>query len=138
MVGKMIASKVGNIFNLLLLYMMKRILNKDQLLLAAMFMFVDKNKTLEDLYISATAEDICWDLTEGTNSVHNNSLYPPVNSIGKEYADVSLFDIIKHMFSDPKHLPDPLLSLPTSPDDETICRKELLENMLQDVISIIN
>ena len=71
------------------------------------------------------------ELTEGTNSVYKNLLYSPVNSIGEGYAYVSLYDIIKYAFSDPKPLPDSLLPLPTSPHGETPREKELLVGFIE-------
>ena len=78
-------------------------------------MLLDRIKNWEDLYIPTTPADICQDLTEGTNNVYKNLPYPFVNSIGKGYAYVFLYDIIEYAFSDPKHLPAPLLPLPTPP-----------------------
>ena len=62
--GRRQESKVGTFFNLLMLYLMKRIPAKDWPVLAAIMTFVDNNHYSEELYISATTVDICWVLTE--------------------------------------------------------------------------
>ena len=51
--------------------------------------------------------------------------------MGEGYAYVSLYDIIEYTFLDPKHLPAPLLPLPTSPHSETPRGKELLAGFIE-------
>ena len=106
---------------------MKRIPNNDWPLLAAMFTFQKYEiKYSEDCYIPTTTADICRQLTEGTKSVYKNLPCPPVDSIGKGYAYISVYDIIEYAFLDPKNMPSPLLPLPTSPHGETPRGKDLL------------
>ena len=61
------SKQVITLWNLFMLYMMKRIPNNDRPLLAAMFTFQKYEiKYSEDCFIPTTATDICWELTEGT------------------------------------------------------------------------
>ena len=97
------------------------------------YVFVSEkgDQNSDDYHIPITNADIHRDLAEGTNSVYKNLPCPHVDSIGKGYAYVSLHDIIEYAFSDPKHLPVPLLALPTPPHGETPRGKELLAGFIE-------